>query len=102
MNSYQLKMYERLDYLLDLYFMAFPKDSISNARSRILRELEIRGEIEKYRYDSTSDMAIINKDLKSNNVIHWGSCVGSDIKYRICLLPQNDYEYMYGEGRVIG
>ena len=88
MNSYQLKMYERLDYLLDLYFKAFPKDSLSNARSKILNELKVRGEIEKYKYDSTTDMTIINKDLKSNNVIHWGSRVGSDVKYRVCLLPQ--------------
>ena len=90
MNSYQLKMYERLDYLLDLYFKAFPNDSLSNARSRILNELKVRGEIEKYKYDSTTDMTIINNDLKSNNVIHWGSCVGSDVKYRVCLLPQNE------------
>ena len=90
MNSYQLKMYERLDYLLDLYFKAFPNDSLSNARSRILNDLKVRGEIEKYKYDSTTDMTIINNDLKSNNVIHWGSCVGSDVKYRVCLLPQNE------------
>ena len=98
MNKQQIKMYNRLDYLLELYFKAFPDDSISNARRKILGELYARGEIVSYKYDSTSDMDIISRDLKSNNVIHWGSCVGSDTKYKICLPSQDDkrwYDYDY-------